>query len=382
MAAKLAPEFLFHYDSIARRFAAFLSPEDWKNCSLVCWQWCEDLSQPFLLKDSVARAKDSLFLMLVYWVRKQYYQPSMKGKEELILSARSNWKDLHKKFSMPKVKAIICLADSFLQIDDNEYWFYECFRSMLKLWTTLEYSRSFVLLLAARTGQLEIIKALVIIMPVEELMRAKAWQNMTALHFAANHGHLETVLALVDRMPQDALIARECEMRRNTALHLATKRGHIEVALALVERMTLEALMAQDELEFTALHLAAEDGHLEIVQVLVDRLSQEELMTLDVFEDTALHLAAFFGHLEIVQVLLDRMPPEVLLAQGKWQRTALHNAAFMGHLKIVQVLCNRMPQEALTIKEEGQKTALQYAQDRGHSNVVDFLGNKMTLKQR
>ena len=139
--AKL-PEFLFNYEcyeSIAGRIVPGLSLKDLVNFRRVCRQWSEDLNQPFFLKDPLAWAEEALFKKLLEWV-KNY---GSKDQEAIVLSAQGNWKELHKTMSVPKLKATICLIESFLSLSLSPFfdsWFFE---QMLKFCSTLEIPKSY-----------------------------------------------------------------------------------------------------------------------------------------------------------------------------------------------------------------------------------------------
>ncbi len=277
----------------------------------------------------LASLRESLFKKLFEWARLQ-----KDGKEKSICARQINWINLPEKLAFPNVKAIISLIELFLQLDqDNGIlngWYFE---QMFKFWTSLEYPRRLALLLAARTGHLELVQETVMYMTSRELIMTQDMFQSTALHWAADRGHLEIVVVLVDMLPHKAwnFFVKVKDHRSRTALYRAINNGHLEVVQVLVDRMSQETLNAKDRMNGrTALHQAVHKGHRKIVQVLVDRIS--------------LHYAIEIGHLGMVEALVDNMPQKKLLANDHQNlRKALQVAQELKQTSIVEYLSTKYP---------------------------------------
>jgi len=230
------------------------------------------------------------------------------------------------------------------------------------------------LFVAARLGNLEIVKALVAARANIE-NRSDDWE--TPLIAATRNGHLEIVKALVA-----ARANIEDGNGGDAPLMVATRRGHLNVVK--------ELLASKANVDDSLLLIAARAGRAEIMLSLLEANSDIAARTgvwrrggCDYFAGggrTALLLAAEGGYTDIVRGLL-RAKADIE-DSDLTKNTALHIAAEHGHVNTVELLlkekanvdaCSRF---RMSIGEEAYnsgQTPLQLARKQGHREVVRVL---------
>ena len=139
---------------------------------------------------------------------------------------------------------------------------------------------------------------------------AGAAMGITPLMLAARAGQLDEVKKLILRKGTEGLTERS--QRRCTALLMAAEEGHTEVMTSLLEKAAEDAanLIANADADgCTALHLAAGNGHLLTVQKLLTNdagVDQAGLDRLTKRGASPLLLAAKHGYTDVVKELLRR----------------------------------------------------------------------------
>ena len=149
-------------------------------------------------------------------------------------------------------------------------------------------------------------------------------EKFSALGSAALSGHTKLVRFLLQKKIQDG---------SNTALHCAAIQGHIAVMEVLRDHGKVNLNALNDD-KNAALHLAVVANQELAVRWLLENRAQINVINKDGF--TPLHLVAKMGHREIVSLLLAADADKSFFTFGKY--FALHNAAFGGHTEIVRLL--------------------------------------------
>ncbi|XP_017461233.1 PREDICTED: tankyrase-2-like, partial [Rhagoletis zephyria] len=246
------------------------------------------------------------------------------------------------------------------------------------------------LLEASRSGEVEVVRAILGKHAHLVNCRDVDGRQSTPLHFAAGYNRLEVVQCLLERGAD----VHAKDKGGLVPLHNACSYGHYEVAELLVRRGA--NVNATDLWKFTALHEAASKGKVDIVRLLLrhgadpakknrdgetplDVVCQSEitdlllgnaaileaakrgelarlvrLLTPDNVNcrdaqgrnSTPLHLAAGYNNFEVAQYLLEGLPTANGKIGGKADVNApdkgglipLHNAASYGHLDIAALL--------------------------------------------
>jgi ankyrin repeat protein len=97
-------------------------------------------------------------------------------------------------------------------------------------------------------------------------VNARANEDNTALHFAANNGHVDITKDLLDRDAKVDVINDSGE----TPLHWAVQKAHLEIARTLLRKKT-SYLETQDKDGNTPLLTAVSHGNLKIAKFLIGR---------------------------------------------------------------------------------------------------------------
>ncbi len=223
-----------------------------------------------------------------------------------------------------------------------------------------EQSENSPFLMAAREGQLEVVKVLAQYCDVRVVV---CNEKLTALHYAARYGHLQLVKYLVGLNKFDL---ETQSINGRTPLVWACDGGHIEVVKFLLEKDAKIDVRDQDGI--SPLLRAAGKGQLEMVKVLEKYCD----VRLEVCNEklTALHYAACNGHLGVVEYLVG-LNNFNLEAQDIDGLTPLSWAARQGHLHIVKSL--HRAGAAIIQKTADGKTALQLAAENGKNEIVEYI---------
>ncbi|USN50942.1 MAG: ankyrin repeat domain-containing protein [Myxococcales bacterium] len=122
--------------------------------------------------------------------------------------------------------------------------------------------------------------------------------SFTPLHLAANTGQIEVIEALIKSEAE----VDEQDDQGNTALHLAIVRKEKDAVIALLEGGA-NPNIKENSNSFTPLHLAANTGQIEVIEALIK--SRAEVDEQDDQGNTALHLAIVRKEKDAVIALLD-----------------------------------------------------------------------------
>jgi ankyrin repeat protein len=249
------------------------------------------------------------------------------------------------------------------------------------------------LLLAARTGELEVSRLL---LKHGADVTSRNYLGWSSLHLASYHGHLGIV--------EDLLVHGADVNAQNhllwTPLHVASYSGHLETVQMLVRHgATLDKTIDQE----TPLHIASRLGNLEIARFLIVQGSNTMSNNMD--GDILMHNASQqHGHLDLVEMLLegsvdanvqnadsDEETPLDLLpgrenlevslmlikcgadvnCRDKEGRTPLHSAARNGHLGTVRLFLNLG--FGVQVRDVNHDTPLMLASWGGHAEVSRIL---------
>ncbi|GAA99344.1 hypothetical protein E5Q_06039 [Mixia osmundae IAM 14324] len=115
------------------------------------------------------------------------------------------------------------------------------------------------IILAARYGDLDDLKAFVEAYGPEALISAQDDNGNLALHMASANGHVEIVRYLVSLSPDERLAQQN--QSGNTPLHWASLNGHLEVLKLLCPRMSVASISLHNKANKTALQEAEEQAN-------------------------------------------------------------------------------------------------------------------------
>lgn len=222
------------------------------------------------------------------------------------------------------------------------------------------------LIIAARTGQLEICK-IFIALGLSPITRGENFRN--ALHNAAMIGYVE----IVKLFAKDKVLLKAEDEHRKTALILGIEHGQEEVCRILVEAevdqklsssKAVKSIDIQDKDGNSALILAAKKNMHPLCELLL-KSGANPVLT-DLMHRNALHWAIQSGNISIVQLLSKH---EVLInAKSKQGSTPLIMAASLGHSEICEILLSEEVNPAE--KDENGMNALHHAAMAGNADSV------------
>ena len=197
--------------------------------------------------------------------------------------------------------------------------------------TTATEDHSTGFLLAARYGNLEIVK--ILLEKKADVNATDSNEGMTPLMRACLSGHIDIIEFLLNHNVN-------INIKDNdgwTALMLATVEGYNTITQILIDKGA--DVNAQDLKGETALMLACAMGYEKIVQTLIN--SHAEVNAQDLKGHTALMAACEAGCEEIVQILIDK--GAMVNAQDLKGRTALTLASLYGYKDIINILNDSSP---------------------------------------
>lgn len=295
--------------------------------------------------------------------------------------------------------------DPTLQTDDcDEY-----------CWTPLQ--------LAARGGQVEVIKEILASNPAAVNEPPRGYYGQTAIQAACMHGHQEAVQILVDagadihfcggnNFQRNALqiacgqgneeivdillkagakvneLSTTSASRRQatpgpsvvtryngrTALQAASERGHIHLVSRLLDLGADVNAPPSPTAGYTAVQIAAGGGYTEIVKLLLQHGADVNGASAKYKGYTALQGACLRGHIDLVDLLLQEGADVHALGGIYGDGMALHAAAEKGHVEIIQrLLAAGADVNAYSNKRGRRQTALQSATVGGHAKAIQFL---------
>jgi RNA polymerase sigma factor (sigma-70 family) len=185
------------------------------------------------------------------------------------------------------------------------------------------------ILLAARTGDAERVKALLLRNP--RLRHGRDIMGNTALIMAANSGHRE-------------LAALLREAGAPIGHHQAAAIGDTERVAAVLDDKP-ELLDAFSDEGFTALALASHFGHLDCLRLLIERGADVSLVSRHPIGSTPLIGALFGKQVEAAKILIDHGADVSTQRGGRgWPRSGwrpLHYAAAYGFVDVIGALLAR-----------------------------------------
>jgi len=197
----------------------------------------------------------------------------------------------------------------------------------------LLYDLNDPVLLAAKTGDVQLFNALLVAKPV---FGAFDREGRSALHIAAENDHDEIVRWLAENLGVD--INQPVEHTRLTALHLAASGGSTKAIATLVDLDASPlALSARGR---TPLHHAVDVGNARGTRALLDAANTRRLDPgLTVMDDdgnTPLHLAARRGDMPVVRMLLEAGARRD--TRNNAGETPLQSAVSHGHARIAELI--------------------------------------------
>jgi len=204
-------------------------------------------------------------------------------------------------------------------------------------------------------------------------LEAAKFHGVTPLMMAARTGSLRIVKALLDR---GAALGRRSE-HGCTAVSIAAEEGHMKVLKALLwsdqqEQLPMEQLLAPDIFGTGPLMRACENGNTEAVRLLLRHTTKKECNAPNQKGWTALLLASYNGFADVVELLLAHgAKAEVgrFLPTKRAIYTPLCYACLTGRVDCVALLLDAH----ITLEAQRAPLALKLAQDGGHELCADQL---------
>uniref|UniRef100_A0A1I7W1Z3 ANK_REP_REGION domain-containing protein n=1 Tax=Loa loa TaxID=7209 RepID=A0A1I7W1Z3_LOALO len=232
-----------------------------------------------------------------------------------------------------------------------------------------------VLIVAARTGQADIVKDFISDFDLEDT-DADGW---TALLDAAYMGHEEVVKILLEA----GAAVDYSDMLGWSPLMWAVYKNHYACAQLLIQFKAHVNLIDEED-NLTPLIIAAGRGYVPFVELLIG--AGAEVNACDKFGSTALIWAARRGYKPIIELLLDAGAE--LDAVGMYGSTALMMATRGNFIGIVKLLLSREPNIntvdqnglsplAIAAREGYVEIASMFIQLGAYVNAVDRFGNSI-----
>ncbi|XP_022753946.1 protein ACCELERATED CELL DEATH 6-like [Durio zibethinus] len=256
------------------------------------------------------------------------------------------------------------------------------------------------LLVAARTGNLKLIKELVD--AEANILDATTPQGNTALHMAARFGHKDLVYEIMNWRPSLVL---STNLKGETPVHVAAKAGQFDIVQFF--KGTVENLASiRDNNGNTPLHCAVRNNHKYVLWLLVDG-DQESLglvnnagesplfIAIDLrltavadsiifanpstlehtgdSDQTPLHRAVIRRDLAIIDKMLD-VKRELIIKQDVRGRNPLHYAVALGDYEMVKKLLE-WDISAAYQADNNQQIPLHLAAKNGQANLLKLLLN-------
>ncbi len=185
------------------------------------------------------------------------------------------------------------------------------------------------------------------------------------LHEAAKKGDVNLIKTLLLSTSTITNINQKA-VHDYTPLLWAATMGH-----AVVVKQLLNAgatISAKDDFGYTPLHRAASNGHIDVVKILLKASANKEAQTKT--KDTPVARAASNGHLEVVKLLLDAGANKDAQNISKW--TPLLLAIESEHIEVAKFLIRNGADIKL-------KTALDVATQYRQSAASKFIFNHLTM---
>lgn len=238
----------------------------------------------------------------------------------------------------------------------------------LQATSPLDKKISYLIHLAAKNGQLSVIKLLLNNNP--KLLNHTDAEGLTSLYWAAKNGHTAVVKYLV-LCPGVNLANSNAAGSRRPALQYAAKNGYYDVVRILL-RAGANPRFKNEHL----IHLAAEIGHLNMIKLCLT-MRPSLLNYTNTFGQTPLMCAARCGHASVVQYLVSRKGINLKvtttnLAESSHHFTAIHWAVYGGYCGIVKILIKAGARE----DSVNGLRPIHLAAKKGHLPMVKLCLNK------
>eukprot|EP01006_Ploeotia_vitrea_P008842 TRINITY_DN21031_c0_g1_i1.p1 TRINITY_DN21031_c0_g1~~TRINITY_DN21031_c0_g1_i1.p1 ORF type:complete len:643 (-),score=36.59 TRINITY_DN21031_c0_g1_i1:1381-3309(-) len=214
------------------------------------------------------------------------------------------------------------------------------------------------LLIAAATGNLEMLKFLFALKPTKQKQGRPQTPLLAALAEAS------PTLADEDERNSDG----------HSALLVATVHGQLAVIEWLIKSELYDVKQEQGSINGeNALTLAAAHNRLEVLKWLVTQGNVNPVTQVDGSNVTAIVAAAVNGHVEIVSWLATSNPGEGMLSTGNGNEGPLLASARSGQLAVVQWLVEKGGSNPAADQTAEGCTALGLAAEKGHAAIVEWL---------
>uniref|UniRef100_A0A8B9CLS4 Ankyrin 2 n=1 Tax=Anser brachyrhynchus TaxID=132585 RepID=A0A8B9CLS4_9AVES len=229
------------------------------------------------------------------------------------------------------------------------------------LFPPLPYRGETALHMAARAGQVEVVRCL---LRNGALVDARAREEQTPLHIASRLGKTEIVQLLLQHMAHpDAATTNGY-----TPLHISAREGQVDVASVLLEAGASHSMSTKKG--FTPLHVAAKYGSLEVAKLLLQRRASPDSAGKNGL--TPLHVAAHYDNQKVALLLLEKGASPHATAKNGY--TPLHIAAKKNQMQIATTLLNYGAETNILTKQG--VTPLHLASQEGHTDMVTLLLEK------
>ena len=229
---------------------------------------------------------------------------------------------------------------------------------------------SIPLRLACLSGNLDLVKYLILILDEGSDPNDENSEGQTPLHGAALGGHLHVTKFLIEHCKVDSA----CKDNSGwTPLHDACQGGHLTVAEYLIEEQKCDPTCSDKDGQ-TPLHLACLMGHLRIAKYLIEKQKCDPTSRMNDGQ-TPLHSACERGHLIVALYLIEEQHIDTSIKDING-RTPLHLACLEGHLDVTEfLLCKR--QSATTYKDSSGSTPFTLALEQNHLDIVTVIISSM-----
>ncbi|KAL3727259.1 hypothetical protein ACJRO7_032057 [Eucalyptus globulus] len=193
----------------------------------------------------------------------------------------------------------------------------------------------------------DILQALLEVIPDKQLAADANYRGDTALHVAARAGRIRSAELLLG-------CGRTVDMANdagNTALHEAVKNGDAELTRLLLSRASTSVYQANKEGK-CPLYLAVEIGDSKILELLMEAMEENEVPWFRMQGMSPVHGAVVHRRLEMLKKI-SKLKRELFDLSGVGGRTPLHLAAYVNYVDGVKFLADEFASSAFEDDEDG-----------------------------